>query len=709
MAAGAETRGGKGAGSARARGTTLFGVLATLVFLVLAARLGQLQVMEHQELAVEAARQIYGTIRERDHRGAILDSRGITLASSVAIKACALDPKVLLEAEGGDPEKLLKNLTEMLALSPADVQRVKHGLEKRRQVGEIENPEGEPVRFVWVKRRVSEAEWKKVNDAMVAASKEASDAWRNRRRWLKKVGEKKVSRETGAEQYALKAADGWKKVAQDAESRFAGVFFPPEYERIYPQGNLAAHILGFGDIDGEGLEGVEKVCQSLLRGISVNRVVARDARSRALSTLVTDERTTDGMTVELTIDSVVQAIVEEELQMAVDKLKKDTPEITAHAVVMDPFTGDILAIANYPTFDPNRPGSFPARNRRNDVVASVQEPGSTFKPLMISASIEEKIANFAEEIECSTFRMENGRTIKDIHPYGRMTLEMAVVKSSNPAMVRVGLRLGPKKMREYALKYGFGEKTGSLLPGEVRGKLTAADKWSSYTMGSVPMGYEINVTSLQMAAAYSAIANGGMLPRPNIVKAVYDNMGGLALKKEPEMRRRVISAGTASLMRKVLRKVVTDGTGRRANLKEYELGGKTGTANMIANARERAAGVRGYSKSRHTANFVALAPWDKPKAVICVSIRETGKYGGEAASPVVAGIAKRVLGYWGVPTATGEAVTAEALPQPSYEPVVPVEVPAEYVVGAPDDDNVMQEEVDPRIWEDWVEDDEAVG
>ncbi|MCC8189120.1 MAG: hypothetical protein LIP77_00605, partial [Planctomycetes bacterium] len=291
-------------------------------------------------------------------------------------------------------------------------------------------------------------------------------------------------------------------------------------------------------------------------------------------------------------------------------------------------------------------------------------------------------------------------------PYGRMSLLMALVKSSNPALVRVGLRLGPEKMREYVLRYGFGERTGSLLPGEVRGKVTDAAKWSSYTMGSVPMGYEINVTSLQMAAAYSVFANGGLLPRPNIIKQVYDNDGGLAWKREPAIRRRVISEATAATMRSALRKVVTEGTGRRANIKEYPIGGKTGTAEMIANEAERAAGVRGYSKRRHTANFVALAPWDKPRAVIVVSIRETGKYGGEAASPVVAGISRRLLGYWGLPTVNGEAVRADIVTPSAYEPQP---VPAMYLVGEADDENALSEEVDPRIWEEWIEDEEALG
>jgi cell division protein FtsI (penicillin-binding protein 3) len=380
---------------------------------------------------------------------------------------------------------------------------------------------------------------------------------------------------------------------------------------------------------------------------------------------------------------------------------------------MDPYTGDVLAMANYPTFDPNHPGVNPETNekvppehRDNNAVAALQEPGSTFKPVMVAAALEEKLVSLSDPLDCGTFRMENGRVIKDISPYGMMTVEMALVKSSNPGMARIGLKMGPEIMRDYVLKFGFGKRTESLLPAERHGNVTAKDKWNLYTMGSVPMGYEIDVTTLQMACAYSVFANGGMLPKPNIVKAVYDAAGGLALATKPEMRGRVISEETAAMMRKVLRKVVTDGTGRRANFPEYELGGKTGTANMIANAEERSAGVKGYSKKRHTANFVAVAPWDKPRAVVCVSVRDTGKYGGEASSPIGKAISKRLLAYLGVPTANGEPIKADFFPEREFKPVP---VPTVSVQGAPDDENYMPDAVDPRWMEEWIDDAEAVG
>ncbi len=699
----------------RARGSWLFPILITLAFLAVAGRLTQLQILEHREKAQEVVNTLYKTTTERDKRGSIIDSRGVPLAVSVPARACALDPKVLLEKEGARPEKLLKTLTEILSLTPAEVQKIEKGLAARHTPRNAPPEVKVPYRFLWVKRRITDAEYKVLADAMSQARRQASEAWKNRRRWLKLAGNRKVARDRENERKFLDYADGWRKVALDAEGRFAGLTFPPEYNRLYPQGHLASHVLGFGNIDGEGLEGVEKTCDSLLRGQSIRRLVARDARSRALSTLAVDNRSPNGMTVELTIDSVVQAIVEEELQGAVDKYKQEFPNVNAHAVVMDPNTGDILAIANYPTFDPNHPRfeadgktKVEARARRNDAVIATQEPGSTFKPLLIAAALEEKVARLDEELDCGTFTMNNGRRkIKDIHPYGLLNLETALVKSSNPAMVRIGLRLGPEKMREYVLRWGFGEKTGLGLPGEEKGKVTSQRRWSEWTMGSVPMGYEVNVTTMQMAAAYSALANGGMLPKPNLVKRIYDASGGLMLETQPQWRRRVISEKTAADIRQVLRKVVTDGTGRKANIPEYQLGGKTGTAEMIANKEEKKLNPKaGYSKTRHTTNFVALAPWNKPRAVICVSIRETGKYGGEAASPPGAAIARRLMGYWGVPTADGTPVTVDIMPKHVFEPAP---VPAIYTVGDADDENRLDEEIDPRWMEEMPFDEEALG
>ncbi|MCD8139005.1 MAG: penicillin-binding protein 2 [Planctomycetaceae bacterium] len=717
MAAGVRTSGRTRAKGPRARGAVAFGVLTTLMFLVVAARLVQLQVVEYAEHTREITNIIIKPTSERDRRGQIVDSRGVVLAASVPVRACALAPKLLIESEGANQDKVVARLADALELTPVEIQKLTDRINRRYVPKNSETGGAVPYRFVWVKRRVTDEQYGKLAAEIERAKREARNAWQNRRRWLKLAGEMKVARDPEKEAYCRTQADGWRAHALAAEGRYAGVFFPPEFERFYPQAELASHVLGFSDIDGNGMGGIELVLNNKLSGKPVTRLVARDARSRPLMSLISDDRSPAGMTVELTIDSVVQAIVEEELKSVVEDLKIRTPDINAHAVVIDPYTGDILAIANYPTYDPNHPRVDPEtgekigdRARRNDVVSAIQAPGSTFKPLMICAALEEKVASLEEEVDCSTFSMNNGkRTIKDIYPYSRMSLEMAVVKSSNPAMVRTGLKLGPEKMREYVLKFGFGEKTGSGLPGESRGMITSAEKWNEWTMGSVPMGYEIGVTTLQMAAAYSAIANGGMLPTPNLIRAVYDANGGLVEKPEPVMRRRVISPETAEKMRGVMRKVITTGTGRRANIEEYHLGGKTGTANMMVTDEEKAKGMKGYAQGkRHTANFVALAPWDKPRAIVCVSIRGTDKFGGEASSPPGAAIARRILGYWGVPTANGSPIRADIMPRREFKPAPPP-IPVEYTIGTPDDDNYLGDEVDDRWMEDMVYDPEAIG
>lgn len=690
--------------------------LFALLFLGVAARLIQLQVVEYPVLSVEAAKQVHGVVVDKDRRGAILDSRGRVLATSVEVKSCALDPKVLLDAEGGDAQKTIDRLASILKLTPEDRRRLTMGVEKRRQVRDGDSVKEEPYRFIWVKHGLAGDEHKELSDAMEQAKRDASEAWRNRRRWMRRAGECKVALDRKGEAEAKENAAAWRKSALEAEGRFAGVMTPPEYKRVYPQEELAAHIVGygrnFGTVDAKGvngLEGIEKTCEAFLAGLPVERLVARDARSRALSAVHgEDNRLPDGMTVELTLDSVVQAIAEEELAKTLSAQKKQYPAVSGCAIVMDPYTGDILALASYPTFNPNDPAKYPAISRRNDAVAATQEPGSTFKPVTISAALQEKAVKLEDVFNCAPYRMTNGRVIKDIYTYSNLSVLEGLVKSSNPMMVQVGLRLGDRKLHDYVRAFGFGEKTGSLLLGELKGKVTPfKGSWSLYTMGSVPMGYEVSVTPLQMVTAYCVFANGGLLPTPRLVKTIRDPAGGVALAVEPKMRRRVLNEKIAATMRMALRKVVTDGTGRRANIPEYELAGKTGTANMIANAEERRRGMRAYSDKRHVANFVAFAPWNEPRIVAYVTIRETGKYGGELAAPVVREIVKRTLVYLNVPP------VAPANPDfgREEEELDTAQLPEEEIQTNPmlDENGQPMEQIDPRLWEEWVEEENSLG
>lgn len=665
------------------------GIAITLGFAVVAARMVQLQVLEHDIHREEMTRRLTGQRVDVARRGNILDRDGRFLATSVPIDSCALDPAMMRQAIGkllkakrepqnetqdsapggegasGIPEtepagevrewmdRKLSRMAAILEMDDKATELLREKIHGKEMPGG--NPSPNPIRFVWLRRGMSATQADSLNKAMSGAKVAAEEAWALRKKWQRLARASKSRGDRQGELRARAAAHGWRLVALEWESAFAGVHFPSDYARVYPQGRLAAHILGFTRPDGHGHEGMEKRYDTMLTGNSVARLVARDARRRGLSPLVTDHRSPEGMTVVLNIDSTIQSLLEEELERAVRSLEPESPAVNANAVVMEPYTGAVLALANYPSFDPNAPNAASARHRRNDAVVGVQEPGSIFKPLLIAAALEEGVAHLDEDWDCTTLFMDVGggrrRKISDIHPYGRMPLRQALAKSSNPGMVRVAGRLGPETLRRYVHAFGFGERSGGDFPGESRGRVTGADSWSSYTMGSVPMGYEINVTTLQMACAYSVIANGGLLPRPRLLAEIRDAAGGRAFEYQPLMRRRVISEETAARMRQVLRTVVAEGTGRRADIPEFRLGGKTGTANMVLNEEEKRALGRteGYSSTRHTANFVALAPYDAPRVVICVSIRDTRKFGGEVAAPTAAAIAKKILLYLNVP------------------------------------------------------------
>ncbi|MBN2712796.1 MAG: penicillin-binding protein 2, partial [Planctomycetes bacterium] len=376
-----------------------------------------------------------------------------------------------------------------------------------------------------------------------------------------------------------------------------------------------------------------------------------DARRRTLAEDASQaDESRKGLSVVLSMDSTVQLITERALKKAIEQY---TPE-SATAVVMDPFTGDVLAIASYPTFDPNQPAETPAENRMNLAVMSIMEPGSTFKPFVLASALDKGLVKLNAKYDCENgaWRMACGRVLHDAHGYGTLTAEMVLVKSSNIGIAKIADLLHPEGLYRTARHFGFGELSGIPMRGELKGLLHPLNKWTAYSMGSVPMGQEVAVTPLQLVTAYSSIANGGALLRPRIVRAVRHSDGGM-VKDFPVVVRdpRVISPETAATMRKVLRKVVTEGTGRKLQMPEYPIGGKTGTAQLPVNAAEIAAGQKGYSSNRYVANFVGIAPYDVPRIVVAVAVREPkgAHYGGTVAGPVVKEICRDTLKYLGVP------------------------------------------------------------
>lgn len=436
-----------------------------------------------------------------------------------------------------------------------------------------------------------------------------------------------------------------------AELKLAGVIFPEEYKREYPQKETASQVVGFGNIDGKGQEGVERVCDSILRGVDGSREVMRDAAGRKLMTDSGELLSANqGLDVELTIDSYIQSLAESELKNAVEEFGAKSGTVVA----LDPLTGDIMAMASYPWYDPNTPVAFPVENRLNAGIASQFEPGSIFKPFVVAGALESGAVTPRTKFNCEggAWKMPNSsRVLHDAHGYGTLSTEMILVKSSNIGTAKLAGLLGKKQLYDYVKAFGFGSKTGVPLSGELKGKVYPLKKWTEYSMGSVPMGHEISVTPIQVVAAYGALANGGVLLRPRLIKRVLDTDGRVVNNIPIKPLRRVISQKVAGSIMSMLGKTVSVGTGKKAKLREYAVGGKTGTANLAVNKEEYLAGERGYSQTRYIGSFVGVAPVENPRIVVMVSIREPKKahYGGTVAAPAVGKIIKGSLRYLKVP------------------------------------------------------------
>jgi cell division protein FtsI/penicillin-binding protein 2 len=417
-----------------------------------------------------------------------------------------------------------------------------------------------------------------------------------------------------------------------------------EKRRCYPHGQLASHVVGLRDVDGVGRDGVEHQFDDALRGHDGHRIVARDARGK---TLAIHEHLTqmprDGSTVVLTIDSVLQMYTEQVL----DQLMRDWKAASASAIVMDPHSGEILALANRPGFDPNSPQQASADAWVNRAISDSYEPGSTFKPFVAAAALNWKLVERDEIIDChnGVYRM-GPRVLHSHHPNGPLSFPELIIKSDNVGMAILGERLTNQGLFRAVELFGFGQATGVELPGEAPGLVLPFKNWTGYSTGSVPMGQEIAVTPMQLVTAFAALANGGHLLRPRIVRAVRSADGASNEPSEPVVVSRPVSYEVASFMTEtVLRQVVDDpkGTGRRAVLSGYSVFGKTGTA-QLANPRGG-----GYLAGHHISSFVAGAPAAAPEVVALVVVNDprVGKthYGGEIAAPATAEILKQALVY----------------------------------------------------------------
>ncbi len=425
------------------------------------------------------------------------------------------------------------------------------------------------------------------------------------------------------------------------ELHIQGLGFQTEAKRFYPGGKLASHILGFVDLDNQALEGIELKYDKYLKTGGGKVFFVRDAGGRTLSSGVDTEA--KGNNIVLTIDQGLQYIVEKEIEKAISKWNA----ASASAIMMDPLTGEILALANRPAYDPNTPGKVSGFEKRNRAITDCYEPGSTFKVVIGLGSLEEKIVKPDTLFDVSKGGINiAGRTIHDVHRYGVLQFKEVIQKSSNVGSIMVGMRLGPERLYKYAKLLGFGEKTGIDLPGEISGWIRPPERWSGTSLGAIPIGQEVAVTPLQVLRAYATVANGGFLVRPHIVSEIISPDGKVLFSFGEKDRRRIISQATAETFKDILKGVVYEGgTGKRASVNGNEVAGKTGTAQLIDPRTKR------YSKEKFVSSFVGFVPADNPKLALIVVVYEPKgqNYGGVVAAPVFKDIAEQALSYLNIP------------------------------------------------------------
>jgi cell division protein FtsI (penicillin-binding protein 3) len=434
-----------------------------------------------------------------------------------------------------------------------------------------------------------------------------------------------------------------------------GVFFQKENRRVYPQRQLAAHVLGYVDVDEKGMGGVEYSLDREIRGRPGRMMAMADGRRRWYDGQ--GSAPDPGANVTLTIDETIQYIAEKELAKAID----ETHAKAGTVVVQNPNNGELLAVANWPTFDPNDPGSYPDEARMDRAVSAAYEPGSTFKVITLTGAIENGVARPDTLVDCQMGKIfVAGRLIHDWHPFGTLTVEKILAHSSDVGAIKVALQLGAPRFYDTIRSFGIGQPTGIELPGENRGLLRPLDNWSGSSIGSIAMGQEVSVTPIQITSAISAIANGGTLYRPRIIQ---DADGKIGISARPDTEPRdVTDQKTAADMRHMMEDVVLEGTGKPAQLNGYTAAGKSGTAQKIDPATGR------YSATQYNSSFVGFAPVNEPAITILVVLDSPvgAHHGGEVGGPVFKRVAEQVLAYLAtahdVPSTTTGVETAKSLP-----------------------------------------------
>lgn len=560
---------------------TLF-VAAFVAFWMLgiSARLVHLQVTRHEKLVARARQQQQDAIETSPARGPVLDREERELARTIDTTSVSVAPDEFKQHKE-DTDAQVNAAIESTAQGLSSVL----GLNKKAVFDQINEAKNTGRRFIWIARRID-----------------------------------------------------LEKAALLEKMELTGVHTRKEPKRFYPNGSLAANVLGFVGLDGNGLAGIEQVYNEKIVGEPGKIFVEKDSLGRAYES--TEVLGRPGQTVILTIDQSIQYQAEAALTAAIT----NSHAKAGTAIVLDPHTGDILALANAPTFDPNDVGAAPPAARANWALQNIYEPGSTFKIVAFSAAIEKGLAKPDDHIDCQMGSIIVAkRLIHDHKPFGNLTIAEALAKSSNVAAIKLGLRVGDPTMYDFITRFGFGSRTGIELPGETAGLVRPLHRWQPSSIGSVAIGQEVGVTPLQMVAAFGALANDGVRIAPHLIREIRNGNGVTTYHPNPEQHR-VIKKETAAALRGMLEGVTLNGTAKKAQLDGYTAAGKTGTAQKIDPR------TRTYSATKFVASFVGFAPVNNPAVVIIVVIDEPGGayHGGDVAAPVFRQIAEQILPEMGV-------------------------------------------------------------
>jgi cell division protein FtsI/penicillin-binding protein 2 len=570
----------------------------------LGARLVNLQVVQHGHLQQLAEENTVRKIEREPMRGQILDTHHIPLATSLPAKVICADPTLI--ATWRQPVAHL--LAPLLEMDEAQI--------AERLVPRLHEEDGKTniSKYVVLKRKVSLDTWEKIQQAMAAIQPQIHES-------------------------ALSKSELKQEQAFFRNLRSKAIFAEDDQVRVYPGQRLGCHVVGYVANDGDqtGLTGIERSFNTSLCGIAGWRKTEMDKRQRELVAFRDqDVAPRDGLNVVLTLDAGLQDIVESELAVGMEKHHPTSISCT----MVRPKTGEILAMATLPNYDPNHPGAFPPDALRNRAVSDVAEPGSVFKIVVVTAGLNEHVVTLNDIFDCEHGHfLFAGRVLHDHEPYGLLNVENIITKSSNIGAAKIGIRVGEDELFQYIHNFGFGERTGIPLPDEAAGIVHPVKDWTKVSIAQIPMGQGIAVTPLQTVMAMAAIANNGILMRPMLVNHLEDGDGKIIAQYEPEVVRRIANPAAIRDIITALKTVPTkEGTAVAGHLDHYTVAGKTGTAQEVEH---------GQYVQKFFTSFVGFFPADNPELCILVVMDDPkdGHYGGLLAAPVFHAIAERAANY----------------------------------------------------------------